>query len=89
MHEFFGEGRERAEAGVAQSGPDRGVTGYAKAPVLQGVADRRGAKDIVMIRKAHWEPEGTRLGRGSLARASDAWHEKCRPDECMHRRGAV
>lgn len=61
MHEFFGEGRKRAEAGVAQSGPDSGVTGCAKAPVLQGVAD--------------WEPEGIRLGRGSLARVLDAWHE--------------
>lgn len=44
--------------------------------MLQGVADRRGAKDIVvMIRKAPWGPEGTRLGRGSLARVSGAWHE--------------
>lgn len=33
MHEFFGEGRKWAEAGVAQGSPDRGEIGCAKAYV--------------------------------------------------------
>lgn len=31
-------------------------------PVLQGVADRRRAKDIVMTKKAHWDLRGQGWG---------------------------
>lgn len=66
MHEFLGEGRKGAERWglprVVQTEENR----VCKGPVPQGVADKRGTKNpVVMSTRAYW---GQGWGSGNLAR---------------------
>lgn len=71
MHEFLGRGKEGRRWGCSEENR------VCKAPVLQDVADNRGAKDTGMMSTRGYTGDLilSRLGRCSLTRASDACRE--------------